>query len=199
MYNPKIFFSGDHHYNHINILSYDNEPFDTIEEHNYEIMRRHNQLVKKEDVCYLNGDFYFRGGKEARNTHYQEFLNQMNGRITIVRGNHEKSNKIIDKIQSASMFISGLKIFVVHDPINSKIECDLNIVAHVHTAWLIAELHEKGKTSLLINCGLSQWNYYPVEWRKLYELYHQWKDGKIKAPIFDKEKVKKIREERRKR
>jgi len=200
MPNPKLYFSADYHFNHVNVLKYDNRPFKTIEEHNIGIIYNHNQMVNKEDVCIVVGDVYFRGGREGGKTHYYEFLKQMNGRITIIRGNHDsKSNKIIDPIQSASMYVSGLKIFCVHDPINSKVEYDLNLVAHVHNAWKMAELHEKNKVSLLINVGVTQWNYRPVAFTKLFELYTQWKVGKIKAGIYDKEAVKEYRANRRKK
>jgi len=61
----------------------------------------------------------------------------------------------------------------------------------------ISELHENRKKSLIINVGVDCWNYRPVEWRKLEELYTQWRVGKITAPIYDKKEVKKIREERK--
>jgi len=197
MPNPRLFFSADYHWNHVNVIKYDDRPFNTIEEMNNAIIKNHNERVKEEDVCIVIGDVYFRGGKEGGKQHYWELLKHMNGRITIIKGNHDRNNSVIDPFQSASMYISGVKTFCVHDPINSKIEYDLNLVAHVHNSWKIAALHEKNKKSLLINVGVTQWDYRPVLWLKLYELYEQWRVGKIKAPLYDKEAVKKIRTERR--
>lgn len=196
---PKRYFTGDKHHNHKNVIKYDNESFKTIEERDTFIISNHNEMVKEDDICYDLGDHYFRGGKEGGKKHYWEYLKQYNGRYVIIKGNHERSNKVIDSIQSCTMFLSNIKILCVHDPINSKVEYNMNIVAHVHKAWKIAELHEKNKTSLLINVGITQWNYRPVPWRKLEELYIQWKVGKIKAPIYDKEAVKEYRANRKKR
>jgi len=194
---PNRFFTGDPHHNHKNVVLYDNAPFETIEERDIAIIFKHNDMVKPDDITYCLGDFYFRGGKEGGKKHYWEYLKQYNGRYVIIKGNHDRNNSIIDSIQSCSMYISGVKIFCVHDPINSKVEYDLNLVAHVHNAWKMAELRVGERKTLLINVGVTQWDYRPVPWRNLYELYEQWRVGKIKAQVYDKVAVQKIREERR--
>ena len=195
---PERYFTGDPHHNHANIIKYDNRPFVSVKEMDRVIIFNHNSMVKKDDITYCLGDYYFRGGVEGGRKHYWKYLKQYNGRYVIIRGNHEKRNKIIDTIQSCTMYISGIKIYCVHDPINSKVGYDLNLVAHVHNAWKYAELHEKNKKSLLINVGVTQWNYKPVPWRKLEELYTQWKVGKIKPEIYDKKAVMKFRANQRK-
>jgi len=195
---PRRFFTADCHFNHKNIMGYENRPFKDVEEMNNRLIFNHNSMVKDEDICYNLGDLYFKGGIQAGNQHYYEFLKQMNGRIVIVKGNHDgKSNKIIDSIQSCIMYISGIKILCVHDPINATTNYPLILCGHVHSAFKIAELQEKNKKSLIINVGVDVWSYKPVEWRRIYELYEQWRVGKIKAPLYDKEAVQKIREERR--
>ncbi|MHA1789182.1 MAG: hypothetical protein ACTSXT_08140 [Candidatus Helarchaeota archaeon] len=193
-----VFWTGDKHHQHINILKYDNRPFKNIEEHDQKLIFNHNQIVNQDDICYDLGDFYFKGGWQAGKKAYKYFLNQYNGRYVIIRGNHEKSNKIVDRIQSASMYIGGLKIFMVHDPINSKIDYDINLVAHVHNAWKFTILKKKEQESLLINVGVTQWKYRPVSWDEIYAIYCRWKKGIIKPELFDKEKLKRIRTERRK-
>ena len=195
---PKRFFTADPHHNHKNVILYDNAPFKTIEERDKAIIFNYNDMVKPDDITYCLGDFYFRGEKEGGKKHYWEYLKQYNGRYVIIKGNHDRNNSVIDSIQSCSMHISGVKVFCSHDPINAKVEYDLNLTAHVHNAWKISELHEKNRKSLLINVGVTQWNYRPVLWRDLYELYEKWRVGKIQAPLYDRQEVIKFREERRK-
>jgi calcineurin-like phosphoesterase family protein len=189
----KIFFTSDCHFNHLNVIQYDKRPFSTIEKMNDAIIKNHNEMVNDDDICYDLGDFYFRSGKQAGKEHYLHFLKQFKGRHVIIRGNHELRNKVIDAIQSATMFISGIKIFCTHDPMNTKVEYDLNIVGHVHNAFKYAELKEKNKKSLIINVGVSQWDYRPVEWRNIYALYCKWKSGKLETQEYDKKKVKEFR------
>lgn len=197
MVNPRLLFSADYHFNHANAIKYDNRPFKSVEEMNNKIISNHNEMVKSEDVCIVIGDVYLRGGKEGGKQHYWELLKQMNGRITIIRGNHCRSNSVIDPIQSAIMHKCGLKILLIHDPINATTIYDLVLCAHVHNAWKFAELHENNKVSLLINVGVTQWDYRPVPFTKLFECYEQWKVGKIKPIIYDKQEVIKFRKERR--
>lgn len=200
MINPRLFFSADHHFSHKNIIIYENRPFKTIEEMNQAIISNHNKIVHDEDVCLIAGDLYFRGGKEAGKVHYYEFLKRMNGRITVIKGNHDlHSNKIIDPIYKASLTLSGLKILCLHDPFYADTAHNLVVHGHVHSLFKIAELNEKGKKSLLINCGVDVWDFKPVEWRDLFAIYSQWKAGKLTNIYqYDKEAVKKQRELRRK-
>jgi calcineurin-like phosphoesterase family protein len=86
---------------------------------------------------------------------------------------------------------------LVHDPINSKIEYDVILCGHVHGSWLVTELHEKNKVSLIINCGVDMWKFRPVPFTKLFELYQQWKAGKVKAQVYDRKEIQKFRHEKK--
>lgn len=80
-----IFFTADTHFNHGNIIKYCKRPFSTIAEHNDTIIKNWNSLVKEEDTVYHLGDFCFGGPK------YVEFIrNRLNGKIHLIRGNHDK-------------------------------------------------------------------------------------------------------------
>lgn len=199
MVEHKLFFTSDYHFGHFNIIRYENRPFKDVESMNKALINNYNEIVKDSDLCYNLGDFHFRSGREADRKHWSYYLNKLNGRHVVICGNHERRNKIIDKIQSASMFISGLKVFAVHDPINSKVEYDLNIVGHVHSWFREMELQEKGKKSLIVNVGVDVWGFKPAEWRDIYAIYCRWKKGIIKPEIFDKEELKKIRTARKRK
>jgi calcineurin-like phosphoesterase family protein len=193
----KLFITSDYHLGHNNIIKYCNRPFKNVDDMNWTIIKNYNNVVKQDDLCYNLGDVIFTGGTEYGKEKFNYYLRHLNGRHVIIKGNHEKSNKIVDEIQSASMFKCGLKWYLVHDPINSKIEYDVNLVGHVHNAWLISELHEKNKVSLIINCCVDMWKFRPVPFTKLFELYQQWKAGKVKAQVYDKKEVQKFRHEKK--
>lgn len=102
-----IFFTSDFHiYNGSSkggILTKDNtysyngkllqkgRPFADLDEMAAELIKRWNSVVSDYDTTYYLGDLSF-GTLEQTN----EFLNQLNGEIILIRGNHDPLNKIID-------------------------------------------------------------------------------------------------------
>lgn len=79
------YFSSDAHYYHKNIIKYCNRPFETVEEMNAELIKRHNEVVKPEDTWYFLGDFGF-----ASNNKLKEIIAQLNGKKIIICGNHDR-------------------------------------------------------------------------------------------------------------
>ena len=77
-------FTADYHFNHTNIIKYCERPFKDIEEMNYEIVKRHNEVVKPDDTVYNLGDFTL-GGMEF----FLPFYTQLNGTVIIVPGGHD--------------------------------------------------------------------------------------------------------------
>lgn len=82
----KIFFSADTHFGHKNIIKYSNRPFETVEEMDNTIIKNWNLLVGPDDVVYHLGDMGLCSSGKLR-----QILNKLNGRIHLIRGNHEKS------------------------------------------------------------------------------------------------------------
>lgn len=74
-----IWFTGDQHFGHINIIKYANRPFASIEEHDAMIIERHNEVVGPDDVVYNLGDVCLGRGKEA-----QHYFSQLNGQIQVL-------------------------------------------------------------------------------------------------------------------
>lgn len=98
------FFSADTHYGHNNILKYDNRLFETIEQHDAELLRLHNSIVGKKDTFYFLGDFCFRRPEYA-----EEILSQMNGVKFFLWGNHDKH--VIKLYQKYGTYL-GMKTIV---------------------------------------------------------------------------------------
>jgi calcineurin-like phosphoesterase family protein len=83
----KTFISSDHHFCHKNILKFcaDTRLFDSIEEHNEQLIVRHNEVVGAEDDVYFLGDFAFTDAGMIAT-----ILDMMNGRKHFIFGNHDK-------------------------------------------------------------------------------------------------------------
>lgn len=77
------FFGADYHMSHTNILKYDKRPFNSIDEHDEEIIANHNAIVGKNHDFYFLGDFCFNKLKT------EEYLKRLNGRKFFIKGNHD--------------------------------------------------------------------------------------------------------------
>lgn len=80
-----IFFIADTHFNHQNIIDYENRPFTDVAEMNQQLIINWNKVVKPQDEIFVLGDFSFSG---------QDFITsvcrQLNGAKYLVQGNHDR-------------------------------------------------------------------------------------------------------------
>lgn len=82
----KIFFTGDLHFGHENVLAFDHRPFQTIEEMDEELIRRWNSKVGKGDLTYVLGDMIWK----TRNDDAPSLIKRLNGQIILIKGNHDR-------------------------------------------------------------------------------------------------------------
>lgn len=82
----EIFFIGDTHFGHKNILVFEQtskfRPFATIEEHDEELIARWNSVVGKQDEVWHLGDVAF--GKKSL-----DLCERLHGRKYLIMGNHD--------------------------------------------------------------------------------------------------------------
>ena len=179
----RYFFSADTHYFHSNIINYCDRPFKDVEEMNSVIMKKFNEKVKKDDTVYFLGDFgffassnrAFRGEGQPYNA--DDILKQLNGkRWYFVKGNHDKSsNKLKTNVKSITIKQSNLTVELVHNPKDADIKHDLILCGHVHEKYLIKEIKIDKKIVPVINVCVDMWNFYPVTWEDIYNVYCKWK------------------------
>jgi len=135
-----IFFTSDTHFNHANILRYCPRPWSTVEEMNEGLIQNWNSVVGQEDTVYHLGDFAM--GDRSK---VPEILSRLNGRIILVRGNHDFSKSLgcFQEIhQHLVLEIDGHKFEVAHDPGHLRQDCDFAMCGHVHTQWAKREVGE---------------------------------------------------------
>lgn len=80
----KTWIVSDTHFNHANIIKYENRPFASKEEMNEELIRRWNEVVSPDDTVYHLGDVLF-GGRSIRDG----ILKRLNGYKILRLGNHD--------------------------------------------------------------------------------------------------------------
>jgi len=80
-----IFFTGDQHFGHRNIIKLCNRPFSSIGEMDSILIENWNKAVRPADTVYILGDLMFRNEKPP-----EEYLRQLNGKKHLITGNHDR-------------------------------------------------------------------------------------------------------------
>ena len=132
----RIYLIADTHFNHGNIIKYCNRPFSDIEEMNSTIISNWNSVVDKDDIVYHLGDFIL-------GDNISDFINKLNGKIYLVRGNHDgKSinfyNNIGLEVVPTKTKLEEYKIILSHRPLEDRGIPNgyINIHGHIHNAKL---------------------------------------------------------------
>lgn len=162
-----IYYIGDMHLGHANVIKHDNRPFSNIEEMNKELIKNYNSVVKDNDEVYIDGDITFKSVTEAI-----KLVSQLKGRKHLVIGNHDKKN--VKNKEFRDLFIdckeyydindNGRRVIITHYPM---IEWDgffrgsYHVYAHIHN-----NLNNAGRQMILLeralNSGCMINNYVPV-------------------------------------
>ena len=81
-----IWFTSDHHWGHANIIRFSQRPFADVEEMNEALIENWNRLVEAGDTVYHLGDIFWMPVPAAK-----QIRERLNGRLCLVRGNHDKT------------------------------------------------------------------------------------------------------------
>ena len=90
----KVFFIADLHFGHKDVIAFDNRPFRNVEEMEEEMIRHWNAKVSKKDHVFVIGDMF--GG--VNTTHAGEIVHALNGRIHLIRGNHDPKGEVFESL-----------------------------------------------------------------------------------------------------
>ena len=191
---PMNWFTADWHLGHRNILHLGNgRPFATIEEHNTQLVRRHNALVAPSDQVWVLGD-----AAMGTITDTLALCAQMNGHKILVCGNHDRTTtaKNLDKramwtnrymteggfagvlshIRATTVKLSTDQLVLAsHYPYtgDSQDEDRYTQRRPIDTgSWLLhGHVHHAWRINgRQINVGVDAWDYEPVPERRVIEL-----------------------------
>lgn len=157
------FFTADTHFDHLNIIKYSKRPFATAEEMNATLIANWNKIVAPTDTVYHLGDFAVGGGPAG------PYRRQLNGKIHLVIGNHEKR-----ALAEAGLFES------IDWMMEVKIESQMIVLCHyAMKTWNMSHKgswhcfgHSHGTlpddpNALSADVGVDCWNYAPVSMAQL--------------------------------
>lgn len=114
-----IWVTSDQHFGHKNILKYcpESRPFDSVEQMNDIVINKWNSVVRPDDIVYVLGDICMGATEDIL-----KYVEQLNGKIILVIGNHDTDKKIeyyrqaknvIDIAPYSILFFDG-KFFVMN-------------------------------------------------------------------------------------
>ena len=132
-----IYVCADLHFNHANIIKYENRPFASRDEMNEKLIGNWNAVVNPGDCVWVLGDVGFAG-----NTKISEWVNRLNGYKLLVMGNHDRSRSAAKWSQlgfnnvykdHAIIRHNGQYVMMMHEPPEGHLYPDtFYCYGHVH-------------------------------------------------------------------
>jgi len=189
------FFTADTHFYHDNIIRHCGRPWKTTDEHNEALISNWNNAVNKGDTVYLLGDFAMIPAQDngmPRMKLYRKLRMKLNGRIILIKGNHDQMSQEIYKECFSEVHdlreisVDGQKLTLCHFPMrswNASVHGRGHLFGHVHGRL------ENVDTGVSCDVGVDvpEWNYTPVAWDvlkiKLQKKCELWMD---KVPKFQR-------------
>lgn len=163
-----IYFTSDLHLDHDKDFIYKERGFDDIHSHNLAILNNWNSVVTPDDTVYILGDLML--GDNSMGT---SILNQLNGIIHIILGNHDTDSRIAlyktlpqvaDITFADRIRYRGYSFFLSHYPMctgNGDKELKRAIInLHGHTHQKINYVYENGNR--MYHVGVDSHNMQPI-------------------------------------
>lgn len=151
-----VFFIGDTHFGHDNIIKYCNRPYPNAHAMNQDLITRWNAVVTKRDTVYHLGDVCF--GAE-----YLSLVKELNGaKKVLILGNHDDlpiADYLLyfDEIYGMTHYKG---FWLTHCPIHeSELFKKKNIHGHTHTKNLSRSLYK--------NVSVENIGYQPISFEQL--------------------------------
>jgi calcineurin-like phosphoesterase family protein len=149
----RIWLTADTHWGHSNIIRLVGRPFSSVEEMDEAMIDNWNARVGPKDMVYHLGDFCWKGKA-------QEYRKKLNGKICLIRGNHDKNIGDADfewVKDMETISVDGTAVVLCHYPLA---EWDGYYRGHIH---LHGHCHGKVKPIKgRLDVGVDCWEYRPV-------------------------------------
>lgn len=159
------FFIADTHFGHKNILEYEKEarPFSCIEDHDEELIKRWNSVVRPRDNVYHLGDFCF--GKDNI-----KIAERLNGSKKLIMGNHDAypSAEYLKYFKSLHGVLYLKEYVLTHIPVHPYHARNyINIHGHLHSKVVQDPQLWKPLQPIYINVSCEQINLTPISIEQL--------------------------------
>ena len=159
-----IFFIADPHFNHKNIIDFEERPFVSVEEMDAILIKNWNNTVCKKEKVFILGDLAW-GSKDK----IREYIQQLNGIKTLVLGNHDRAHSITwwsdmglwEVVQYPIIYKEWF--ILSHEPVYLNTSMPYaNIFGHVHAHKNYVDYSKQGFCVCVERIG-----YKPIEWEEI--------------------------------
>lgn len=155
-----VYFIGDTHFDHKNIIRYCHRPFSNVTEMNRVTKNNWNSTVGDNERVYFLGDWSF--GRRSKPASY--WKRQLKGRIVSIQGSHDRNDKWneIEFEKTRVLHVGGYSFLLIHNPEDRKTEWQGWIIhGHVHNNKMDKYPFINGEQKT-INVSAEVVNYKPV-------------------------------------
>ena len=177
----KLFLTSDSHYGHYHICKYCHRPFQSRSEMDQTLIKNWNAVVPEDGIVVHCGDFMLPHNEDIKE--YNKYLNQLHGRVLLLRGNHDiasldwVSDKLIAVRDQAMIVVDGVKIFAQHYPC-AAFNGDYHVYGHIHTladgtCYGIDGDVTKAMRKNTYDVGVDQNGYTPVSYWQLCDIFRK--------------------------
>ena len=177
----KLVFCSDSHFSHYNICKYCHRPFQSRSEMDQTLIKNWNAVVPEDGIVVHCGDFMLPHNEDIKE--YNKYLNRLNGRVLLLRGNHDiasldwVSDKLIAVRDQAMIVVDGIKIFAQHYPC-AAFNGDYHVYGHIHTladgtCYGIDGDVTKVMRKNTYDVGVDQNGYTPVSYWQLCDIFRK--------------------------
>lgn len=169
-----VFLTSDLHFNHDREFVWKVRGFNSVQEMNETIVKNWNSVVGPDDDVYVLGDLCLGGGTPFTLLANKWLIESLNGKLHIIRGNHDTNPRVImysqcanvvDEVKWADMLnYKGYHFYLSHFPTltgnlekESLKKCTCNLFGHTHQT---TNFHLD--MPYLYHVGVDSHNCYPV-------------------------------------
>ena len=142
------------------------------------LIKNWNEVVPEDGIVVHCGDFMLPHNEDIKE--YMHYLNQLNGRVLLLRGNHDRASldweneKLIAVRDNALIYVDGVKIYAQHYPC-AAFNGDYHVYGHVHTlsdgiCYGMDAESMKAMKRVTYDVGVDQNNYTPVSYWQLCDI-----------------------------
>lgn len=182
-----IFYIGDMHLGHKNVIEYDGRPFSTIDEMDKVLIENWNRKVNDEDHVYIIGDFVYRSGYKS-----SYYLKQLKGHKHLIVGNHdlctledENAMTYFESVEKLGYVNDdGRKVVMCHYPLAEWKGCrreknpSYHVYSHIHNRHNeISRFMDRRENALNVGCMIN--NYEPCTLEELEKNNNRWQEKRF--------------------
>ena len=182
-----IYFTSDLHFGHHKSFLYEPRGFASSEEHDEEVIKKWNSIVKNDDIVYILGDLMLEDTTLGLSK-----VRHLNGELHIICGNHDSAvrrefysilSNVVEVCEAKTIKIGKQHYFLCHYPTMTANYDDKPY--HSHLINLFGHTHSKEKfyipwdplytdpNPFMYNVALDAHNCYPVSIEQINDDIHQ--------------------------